>query len=88
MKSWNVCRECARNPTDKNCLRGNNTGSAYSSLQRRAAASRSRLCYLLADKGARHTWRRPPSERKAALEKKYADLLEGDDGRSFCTFNG
>lgn len=88
MKPSNACKECAGNPADKNFLRGSNIGSTCSSLQRRAAASRSRLCDLLADRGARRTWRRPPSERQVALEKKYADLLQGDDGHSFCTFNG
>lgn len=88
MMPSHACKECAGNPAYKNCLLGSNIGSTCSSLQRRAAASRSRLCDLLADRGARRTWRRPPSERQVALEKKYADLLQGDDGRTFCTFNG
>lgn len=55
---------------------------------RRRAASRGRIGGLLVERGARRTWRRAPSQRQAALDKKYAALLEDDDGRNFCTFNG
>lgn len=54
----------------------------------RVTASRARICGLLVEKGARRGWRRAPSEEQVALDKKYAVLLEGDDGRNFCTFSG
>lgn len=56
--------------------------------RRRVTASRSRICGLLVERGARRTWRRDRSEAQVALDNKYRLLLEGDDGRNFCTFNG
>lgn len=55
---------------------------------RRRIASRARICGLLIEKGARRSWRRAPSEQQVALHKKYAALLEDDDGRNLCTFSG
>ncbi|CBN80071.1 conserved unknown protein [Ectocarpus siliculosus] len=54
----------------------------------RVMASRARICEILVERGARRGWRRAPSEEQVALDKKYAVLLEGDDGRNFCTFSG
>ncbi|CAB1119222.1 unnamed protein product [Ectocarpus sp. CCAP 1310/34] len=54
----------------------------------RVTASRARICGILVERGARRGWRRAPSEEQVALDKKYAVLLEGDDGRNFCTFSG
>lgn len=56
--------------------------------RRRIIASRARICGLLVERGARRAWRRTPSEQQVALEKKYAALLEDDDGRNLCTFSG
>lgn len=53
-----------------------------------AVTNRARICGLLLEKGARRTWRRSPSEYQSAIDKKYAVLLEGDDGRTFHTFSG
>lgn len=55
---------------------------------RRILASRARICGLLVERGARRAWRRAPSEQQVALHKKYAALLEDDDGRNLCTFSG
>ncbi|CAN0065441.1 unnamed protein product [Ectocarpus sp. 12 AP-2014] len=54
----------------------------------RVTASRARISGILVERGARRGWRRAPSEEQVALDKKYAVLLEGDDGRNFCTFSG
>ena len=56
--------------------------------RQRAIASRARICGLLVERGARRSWRRAPSEQQVTLEKKYAALLEDDDGRNLCTFSG
>lgn len=56
--------------------------------RQRAIANRARICGLLVERGARRAWRRAPSEKQVALQKKYAALLEDDDGRNLCTFSG
>eukprot|EP00903_Cladosiphon_okamuranus_P016290 g15022.t1 len=70
-------------------------GKAHSSLaavachrHRRTMTSRARICGLLVERGARRAWRRAPSEQQVALHKKYAALLDNDDGRNLCTFSG
>lgn len=55
---------------------------------RRTIASRARICGLLVERGARRAWRRAPSEQQVELHKKYAALLEDDNGRNLCTFSG
>lgn len=56
--------------------------------RRRLMASRARICGFLVERGARRAWRRSPSEKQVALDKKYSALLEDDDGRNLCTFSG
>lgn len=56
--------------------------------RQRRIASRARICGLLVESGARRAWRRAPSEQQVSLHKKYAALLEDDDGRNLCTFSG
>lgn len=68
------------------------TGSSCAVIRcgrrRRIIAGRARICGILVEKGARRAWRRAPSGHQVELDKKYAALLEDDDGRNLCTFSG